>query len=159
MTLLTAAMKQLVEEQRLGYVATVCPDGTPSFSPKGTTAVWDDGHLVFADIASPQTIRNLGVNPVLEVNVVDPLLRKGFRFKGTGQVFAEGKLFEEALTFYRQRGVANPILHVVFVRVERALPLLSPVYQLGATEADVRRKWKQYWAALETRSVVEPPGE
>src|SRR6266581_2563776 len=32
-------MKRLVTEQRLGFVATVCPDGTPNLSPKGTTAI------------------------------------------------------------------------------------------------------------------------
>ena len=35
-------MKRVVEEQRLGFVATVSPDGTPNLSPKGTTAVWFD---------------------------------------------------------------------------------------------------------------------
>jgi len=35
-------MKKLVERQRLGFVATVCPDGTPSVSPKGTVSVLDD---------------------------------------------------------------------------------------------------------------------
>lgn len=42
---LTADMKRVVAEQRLVYVATVCPDGTPNLSPKGTIAVWDDDHL------------------------------------------------------------------------------------------------------------------
>ena len=28
-------MRRVVEEQRLGYAATVCPDGTPNLSPKG----------------------------------------------------------------------------------------------------------------------------
>lgn len=43
--MLTDDMKRVVEEQRLGFVATVCPDGTPNLSPKGTTAVWDDDRL------------------------------------------------------------------------------------------------------------------
>src|SRR3989442_14777767 len=46
MGLLTADMKRVGEEQHLGFVATVCPDGTPNLSPKGTPAVWDDDHLV-----------------------------------------------------------------------------------------------------------------
>jgi predicted pyridoxine 5'-phosphate oxidase superfamily flavin-nucleotide-binding protein len=53
---LTADMKRVVVEQRLAFVATVCPDGTPNLSPKGTISVWDDDHLVFADIRSPGTI-------------------------------------------------------------------------------------------------------
>jgi len=39
MSVLNSDMKRLVERQRLGFVATVCPDGTPNLSPKGTTAV------------------------------------------------------------------------------------------------------------------------
>jgi predicted pyridoxine 5'-phosphate oxidase superfamily flavin-nucleotide-binding protein len=42
MGILTADMRRVVEQQRLGFVATVCPDGTPNLSPKGTTAGWDD---------------------------------------------------------------------------------------------------------------------
>jgi hypothetical protein len=39
MGILTDDMKRIVREQRLGYIATVCPDGTPNLLPKGTTAV------------------------------------------------------------------------------------------------------------------------
>jgi len=79
---LTDDMKRIVLEQRLGYAATVCADGTPNLSPKGTTTVFDDDHLMFADIHSPDTVRNLQRNPAIELNVVDPIVRKGYRFKG-----------------------------------------------------------------------------
>src|SRR5579862_1811193 len=101
---LTEDMQRVVREQRLGFVATVCADGTPNLSPKGTTAVWDDDHLVFADICSPGTIANLAENPATEINVVDPLVRKGYRFKGHATVLSEGPQFERALEFYRRRG-------------------------------------------------------
>lgn len=52
---LTEDLRRLVGKQRLGFGATVCPDGIPSLSPEGTTAVWDDEHLDFADIRSPET--------------------------------------------------------------------------------------------------------
>jgi len=91
---LTADMKRVVVEQRLAFVATVCPDGTPNLSPKGTISVWDDDHLVFADIRSPGTITNLRKNPAVEINVVDPFARKGYRFKGTGEVIVDGELFQ-----------------------------------------------------------------
>ena len=74
---LDADMKRVVTEQSLGFVATVCPDGTPNLSPKETLAVWDDEHLVFLDLRSPRTMRNIASNPAMEVNVVDPILRKG----------------------------------------------------------------------------------
>ena len=102
--LLTADMKRVVEEQRLGFVATVCPDGTPNLSPKGTTAVWDDDHLVFANIRSPGTLANLRQNASVEMNVVDPFLRKGYRFKGVASILESGALYDKAIAFYEERG-------------------------------------------------------
>src|SRR5256885_1075508 len=87
---LTADMKRVVEEQRLGFWATVGPDGTPNLSPKGTTLVWDDDHLFFADIRSPHTVENIRQGSLVEVNVVDPVVRKGYRFKGPAVVYDAG---------------------------------------------------------------------
>src|SRR5215831_5474557 len=98
MGILTADMRRVVEEQQLGFVATVCPDGTPNLSPKATTAVWDEDHLIFADICSPTTIANLRRNPAIEMS------RKGYRFKGIATIFAAGPQFDELVTFYRERG-------------------------------------------------------
>jgi predicted pyridoxine 5'-phosphate oxidase superfamily flavin-nucleotide-binding protein len=149
MGVLDARMKLLVERQRLGFVATVCPDGTPNLSPKGTTVVWNDDHLVFADIHSPGTVSNLRSNPAVEINVVDAIVRKGYRFKGTARVLGDGALFDEILAFLRKRGVASPIKHIVLVKVDRALPLVSPAYDAGATEEEVRSRWQEYWRSID----------
>ena len=69
---LTEDMQRVLNEQQLSFVASVCPDGTPHLSPKGTTAVWDDEHLIFADIYSPGTITNVEQQPMVEINMVDP---------------------------------------------------------------------------------------
>ena len=80
MAILTEDMRQMVAHLRLCYVATVTPDGKPNLSPKGSLRVIDDDHLAFADIMSPSTIRNLRSNPYIEGNMVDPFLRRGYRF-------------------------------------------------------------------------------
>lgn len=144
MGILTLEMKQLVETQ-LGFIATVCPDGTPNLSPKGTTAVWDDDHLVFAHIHSPGTVANLLVNPTIEISVVDQLSRRGFRFKGTAVVHVGGEAFDRGIRFSAARGTTRPrqrIRAIVLVTVDRALPVVSPAYDLGATEGDLRRAWR-----------------
>jgi len=123
MGILTEEMKEAVRKQRLGYVATVCPDGTPNLSPKGSTTVWDDDHLVFADVRSPGTVQNLQRNPAVEINVVDPSARKGYRFKGVATVLTDGQLFQKILDFYKQNGVTHPIRSAVLVKVERAAGL------------------------------------
>lgn len=145
---LTADMQRVLNEQRLGFVASVCEDGTPNLSPKGTTAVWDEEHIVFADICSPGTIANIRHHPIVEINVVDPVRRKGYRFKGTATIHQQGPIFEQGLALYRQRGTISPIRGIVLVQVERALPLISPAYDQGKIEEEIRASWLEYWHAL-----------
>lgn len=149
-------MKRVVNEQRLAYVATVCPDGTPNVSPKGTIVVWDDDHLVFADIRSPGTIANLKKNPAIELNVVDPFVRKGYRFKGTGEVIVDGDRFQQIMAFYRGRWVDTArdknearIRAFVLIKVDRALPLISPAYDdPSSDEQSIRKQWVSHFATL-----------
>jgi predicted pyridoxine 5'-phosphate oxidase superfamily flavin-nucleotide-binding protein len=160
MAVLTDEMKRLVREQRLGYVATVSPDGSPNVSPKGSLTVLDDTNLVFADIESPHTIRNLLLNPRTEVNVVDPMSRKGFRFRGKGTVLHAGVTYWKVLEMYREEGAdVRRIRAVVLIEVESAGPLLSPVYAAGLSEDEVRALWQEYHSKFRQRTVIDliPP--
>jgi predicted pyridoxine 5'-phosphate oxidase superfamily flavin-nucleotide-binding protein len=145
MGILTAEMQRVVERE-LGFVATVTPEGTPNLSPKGTIAVWDDDHLVFADLRSPGTVENLRSNPAVEVNVVDQLIRKGYRLGGTAVVHTEGTEFDRGVQLYEQRGLvqARERIHsIVVIAVERALPVTSPAYDMGATEDELRAIYRE----------------
>jgi uncharacterized protein len=156
--ILTDDMKRVVNQQRLAFVATVCPDNTPNLSPKGTIAVLDDDHLVFANIRSPQTIANLRRNSAIEINVVDPMVRKGYRFKGTATVVESGARYEEVTAFFAARGVSNRIREIVVIKVEHALSVISPAYDLGLSEAEIREGWERHFEAIK-RGAAEPTGE
>ena len=161
MGILNDDMQRVVRQQRFGFIATVCPDGTPNLSPKGTTAVWDDDHLVFADLASPTTMANLRENPALELNVVDVYSRKGYRFKGTVRIVEKDEaLFDEIREAFDTgtRGVHQvqlPARAYVLLKVERALPLISPAYTSGKTERATREEWAEYWAGVHDSRMVE----
>ncbi len=159
MGILSDEMKRVVGEQRLGYIATVNADGTPNLSPRGTLAIWDDDTLIFADIRSPGTTRNLRRNPAVAINVVDPLLRKGYRFAGQATVHDEGDMWQRALEVDQGRGVANPIRAVVLVHLTEARPLISPAYDLGASEAEIRARWERYAAELAQGRLDVETGE
>ena len=153
-------MKRVVLEQRLGFAATIGADGTPNLSPKGTTTVFDDGHLLFADIRSPSTVRNLKHNPAIELNVVDPIVRKGYRFKGRAALHTDGETYERGLRLLAERGYdANPvrIKTVVVVQVESAAPLISPAYDSGASEEEVAGVWERRLRGR-TGAAGEDPG-
>ena len=158
MGILTDDMKRVVRQQRLAFVATVCADNTPNVSPKGTIAVLDDDHLVFANIRSPQTLSNLRRNSAIEINVVDPMVRKGYRFKGTATVLEAGARYKEVTAFFTARGVSNRIREVVVIKVEHALPVTSPAYDLGLSEAEIRARWESHHEAIKQGSE-ESTGE
>lgn len=156
MGILTEEMQRTVREQRLGFVATVCADGSPNLSSKGTTTVWDDDHLIFADICSPGTVANLAHNPAVEVNVVDPITRRGYRFKGQATIVGEGPLFERAMSFFRDTyglsdALAQRVERVVLIKVRHAAPLISPIYDTGATENEVVRRYVEYYETIRLR--------
>ena len=128
MGILTDDMKRLIDEQKLAFHATVCPDGSPNLSPKGSTRVWDDDHLFFADICSPQTTANIRAGSLVEVNVVDPFV-------------------VNVVALAHERVEA-----IVVIDVRYAAPLVSPAYDDGATtEAEMLETQRARFSRLHAR--------
>ena len=152
---LTDDMKRVVREQRLGFYATVCEDGSPNLSPKGTTYVLDDDHLFFADLRSPQTVA-IRRGSLVEVNVVDPFVRKGYRFKGPARLYERGsKPYEAGLERLRELGsrIVDRVKAIVVIEVHEARPVVSPAYDdRKTTESEVIRSFQARFAQLHKRS-------
>ena len=152
--LLTAEIRRLVRQEGLGFVATVRPDGSPALSPKGTLSVVDERHLAFVNLASPHTVANLRRDPRLEVNVVDPILRKGYRFVGTGQVLTDGPDYSRLMDWFAdQRGTdyRTRAQGIVLITVTVVEPLISPAYDDGTPETEITRQWLDYYTELHDR--------
>src|SRR5262245_15148533 len=138
---LTEERKRVVTEIQLCHAATVTADGTPNLSPKGSITVLSDDELGFADLASPGTIENLRHNPAIELNMVDPFTRQGFRFKGVAKVVKDAEAHGQIA---RILGPDYPFEQVVKIRVETASEVFLPVYALTqASAAEVKRFWLQ----------------
>ncbi len=153
------AARQLVTQQKLGFVASICRDGSPNVSPKGTVSIWDGDHLIFADLDSPGTVANLRRDPRVEVNVVDPILRKGWRFKGTAEVLDSGPRFDRGVRFFEKAKLMDAprrVRSIILIRVRQVAPLVSPAYSTGLTEREVLDKsWHRYKEIYESRSREE----
>jgi hypothetical protein len=139
-------MRDIVDRAMLAFVATVCDDGSPNLSPKGSVRVYDGEHLVFMDIASPRTVGNLRRDPRIEINVIDFFSRRGYRFKGSASFAPPGDPAYEWLNSWllEVNGPGYPANEVVVVRVERAEPILSPAYIWGEAEQEaLTTAWKE----------------
>lgn len=151
MGILTDEMKRVVTEIQLCYAATVTPDAKPKLSPKGSITVLSDDELGLADLASPGTIENLRHNPAIELNVVDPFTRQGFRFKGVAKVVKDAEAHGQIA---RILGPDYPFEQVVKISVETASEVFSPVYTLTqASAAEVKRFWLERYGYRSAREV------
>ena len=146
--MITREIRDFLDLQKLGYVATVSPDGKPNLSPKGTIIGWTDNTLAFADIRSPDTMKNLQTNPFVEINVIDPLIRKGYLFEGKANIVSDSVLFDEVLQHYRNKGIKSQIQSIVLVDVTSVSEVTSPLYDMGISEDEIKSKWKKYFAGL-----------
>lgn len=138
--MLTDEMQTLIRNFSAAAVATVNEDGTPSVSPKATFVVIDDRTLVFGNIRSPGTIRNLQRNPAIELCFTDILARRAVRVTGTATVIpaeeADPQIvgaFETLWAPYLER-----VRSFVKIRVSSAEMILSPAYDIGLSEEELR---------------------
>jgi predicted pyridoxine 5'-phosphate oxidase superfamily flavin-nucleotide-binding protein len=147
---LTPDMRAVIEAAHLCFAATVSADGRPNVSPKGTIRVWDDHTLFFLDIASPQTRANILERPWMELNVVEQLSRRGYRFSGPAAVHTGDETYAAACRHvFGDTGASYPVTAAILLSVEKASPLFSPGYLHTESEAKMREQWRARRASLD----------
>ncbi|MFN7120054.1 MAG: pyridoxamine 5'-phosphate oxidase family protein [Saprospiraceae bacterium] len=143
---------QFIRRQRMGYVATVNADGTPNLSPKGTLTALDASQLVFANIASPNTMENIQRGSKAEVNVLDIFSRRGYRFRCHLQIFDyQQQMFEKLLKFYLEIELdlsPYPVEAFVLLQIESWSELRSPAYFNGSSEASLQEFYYDYYKQI-----------
>ena len=80
-----------------GWVATAAKDGTPNVSIKGSLRLLDDEHLLFSDLFSMKTRKNLQENPKVAIMVYEESSRRGYMFKGSVEMISSGPLYDQAV--------------------------------------------------------------
>jgi hypothetical protein len=152
MVSLTDEMKRVLAEHSLGYVASIAADGSPSLSPKATFLSFGDDKIMFGEMRSPITVKNIAANPMVEVNFVDVLARKGFRCKGVAVFHARGtKQFELCLAEFakvREQTLLDMFNGIVLIDLVRCSMLISPAYETGETEESLRAAFKEIYTKL-----------
>ena len=118
MAKLTDEAKKVIGEIRPSLVATASGSGKPNVSAKGSFAVLDDEHVVFADIASPRTVANIRENPQVSIICLDAASRKGCRIWGKAEILSSGELFDKMSAEYAERKMK--VNNVIKVAVEEA---------------------------------------
>ena len=143
--MLDSEMIHIIRNNSAGMVATVNADGTPAVSPKGTFVAVDPGLIAFGNIRSPGTVANLRRNPRIEICFLDVLSRKAVRLAGTAEIVPKEAVQQRvADRFAETWSEYLPFIKdIVVVSVCSAELILSPAYDLGHSEEELRSTYRR----------------
>ena len=124
------SVKKQFEKFVLCWLATASKTGAPNVSPKELFIYPNSNEIWIANIASPQSIRNIQENPHVCISGIDIWTQKGLQCKGQAQIiepqsknFSKMKLVFEALNPEQYR-----ILQIIKIQIEKVKEIVAPSY-------------------------------
>ena len=120
-----------IDESVLCWLATSSASGAPNVSPKEMFAAHGDS-VVIANIASPNSARNIRENPAACVAFVNVFTQKGYRVSGRAAVLKQGDPDYEPIeaVFLDMTQGLFPFKSVFKIRAERVSEIIAPRYRL-----------------------------
>ena len=83
---LTNEIKRCIDQSVLCWLATASPNNIPNVSPKEIFNYYGKGKIIIANIASPQSVKNIKLNENACISFIDVLVQKGFQLKGKARI-------------------------------------------------------------------------
>ena len=127
--------KKLIEKSVLCWVASVSEEGQPNVSPKEVFELYKNDRLVFAVIASPNTLKNIKQHPKVGASCLDIWTQKGVQMNGIAEIISPiHQDFEELkkLLNKKNKGVFT-FRNIISIKITETKILLAPSYQFLET--------------------------
>lgn len=130
--MLTTELKQAIDKAVLCWLATTSTEYEPNVSPKEMFTHLDDETLLIANIASPNSVRNIVQNPKVCVSFVDVFTQKGFKLKGKARIIAKNEP-DFAVKAKRLTDLFSdqfPLQALIEIHISSVSRILAPSYVL-----------------------------
>ena len=128
--MLTTELKKYIDKSVLCWLATSSIDNKPNVSPKEIFNYYGKNTLIIANIASPQSIKNIKKNKNVSVSFIDVLVQKGFQLKGTAEIIVKSdtdfKSMENVLL--KMTEGEFPFSSIIKIKIEHTEPIIAPSY-------------------------------
>ncbi|WP_051233865.1 pyridoxamine 5'-phosphate oxidase family protein [Halomonas halocynthiae] len=120
------------EKSVLCWLATSDLDATPNVSPKEIFQFLNEDHMLIANIASPESERNIRSNPQVCVSFIDIFEQRGFKVKGSARVVTSSDTeWTGYLSILAELAGENfPINSIFEITVKSSSKILAPSYFL-----------------------------
>ncbi|RKE95228.1 pyridoxamine 5'-phosphate oxidase family protein [Ichthyenterobacterium magnum] len=129
---LTTEIKEYINRSVLCWLATVSTENTPNVSPKEIFNYYGTDKIIVANIASPQTVRNIKQNENVCVSFIDILVQKGFQIKGKAKIIkkTDSEFLEMERILTEMTDGKFPFATISKITVEQVKPIIAPKYIL-----------------------------
>ena len=132
MNFITKEIKTTIDSSVLCWLATVSNNGIPNVSPKEIFNYYKSDCIIVANIASPQSEKNIKENKKVCISFIDILVQKGFQIKGDAFIInKENDDFSEMKNILlKMTGGKFPFQTIFKIKIENVKPIIAPKYIL-----------------------------
>ncbi|MET2985315.1 pyridoxamine 5'-phosphate oxidase family protein [Aureibaculum conchae] len=129
---LTPEIKKSIHKSVLCWLATASTDNTPNVSPKEIFNYFGTDKIIIANIASPQTVKNIKQNENVCVSFIDILIQKGFQIKGKAKICkkTDANFLAMEKILVKMTGGNFPFSTITEITVSQVKPIIAPKYML-----------------------------
>lgn len=138
---LSQEIKASIDSSVLCWLATASSDGIPNVSPKECFTYFGGDSVIIANIASPQTVRNIRQNKNACLSFINVFVQKGFQLSGQAEI-----MDETYSDFEEMKNVLNvmtqgkfPFKTITNFKVQKAKPIIAPSYILYPEKTEEER--------------------
>lgn len=131
MKVLTSDVHEFLQRSVLCWFATCSSDLLPNVSPKEVFCAYEDD-IIIANIASPQSLRNIQENNKVCLSFIDIFVQKGFQLKGKAQIISMGDpgFIEMRAKLEEITKGKYPFVSITRISVNRVKRIVAPSYLL-----------------------------
>lgn len=129
---LTTVIKEYIDRSVLCWLAAASNENIPNVSPKEIFNYFGKDRIIVANIASPQTVKNIKQNKNVCLSFIDILVQKGFQVKGVAKIIektdSDYSEMERILTEKTKGDL--PFTTITEITVKHVKPIVAPKYIL-----------------------------
>ena len=146
MSTINEAVQIDINNSVLCWLATADVSGIPNVSPKEIFSRYGDAHIIIADIASANSVRNIRANPNVCVSFIDIFRQRGFKIVGTAVIIEREEadfpiVGEEVL---KMAGPDYPIQRIIAIEINKISRIWAPSYKLFPERTETDRMQRAY---------------
>jgi len=148
--MITEKIKRSIDKSVLCWLATCNENLEPNVSPKEMFVCQDDNTLLIANIASPNSLKNIKVNQNVCVSFVDIFIQKGYKLKGIAKVISKrDSVFPKKSKIITDKfSDLYPISDILEITITKVDQITAPSYHIfpnsTTEESQIKGAMKTY---------------